>query len=110
MEWVNAELKKQTKNPSKKYTTRIIFLTMSLLNVFETLFWLLHVLNPNYFSNYNMYDNNSQVPQIFAALSAQSVFTHFMIHVERMYSSQNPEGSEWRLVLFWEGMSGFIFA
>ncbi|GMH84065.1 hypothetical protein TL16_g09805 [Triparma laevis f. inornata] len=96
MEWVNAELKKQTKNPSKKYTTRIIFLTMSLLNVFETLFWLLHVLNPNYFPNYNMYDNNSQVPQIFAALSAQSVFTHFMIHVERMYSSQNPEGSEWR--------------
>ncbi|GMH78929.1 hypothetical protein TrST_g6135 [Triparma strigata] len=93
----NIALKKQMKNPSKKYMARIIFLFMTLLNFVETFCWMLHVVSDKQlFKSYTMYDNNNQVPQIFAALSAQAVFTHFMIHVEKMYHFPNPEKrDEW---------------
>ncbi len=83
---------------SAKYPVRVILLLVTVVFVAEMVLWLCYISTSSPYW-YNWYDATFQTPQIFSAASAQTLFTHFMIHCERVYVNDELIPPEPKLAL-----------
>ncbi|GMI31668.1 hypothetical protein TrRE_jg6451 [Triparma retinervis] len=79
-------------NSPQKILARMFLVFFTLMYTFEVLFWFTNN-EFNFPSHYDFYSKsipNIQIPQVLAPMSAQAVFTHWMIHIEKIYVNSNP--------------------
>jgi hypothetical protein len=79
-------------NSPQKILARGFLMFFTLLYALEVVFWFTNTeFNfPHYFDFYSSSISNIQIPQVLAPMSAQAVFTHWMLHIEKIYVNSDP--------------------
>eukprot|EP00520_Triparma_pacifica_P017702 CAMPEP_0118665476 /NCGR_PEP_ID=MMETSP0785-20121206/18643_1 /TAXON_ID=91992 /ORGANISM="Bolidomonas pacifica, Strain CCMP 1866" /LENGTH=1406 /DNA_ID=CAMNT_0006559605 /DNA_START=152 /DNA_END=4368 /DNA_ORIENTATION=+ len=77
----------------QKLAARCFLIFFTLMYTIEVVFWFTsnEIDFPHYFDFYSTTSEDIQIPQILSPMSAQAVFTHFMIHVEKIFVRSNPK-------------------